>query len=572
MPMASPSTPKTVGLRPLMRVVAKDTGGMLGVANLTEYPAMADWTDNLGHYPYPSGRRVVMGCRQAVATSQPLAAQAGMEMFWAGGNAVDAALAMAIALTVVEPTSNGIGSDAFALVWDGQLHGLNGSGKSPERLTLEQVQGLEQMPQLGWLSVTTPGAVSTWRSLSDRWGALPFEQLFAPAIGYAEDGFPVSPETARAWQAAAPRFLSQTDPAMQPFKAVFFPGDRAPRPGEIWSSPVHGATLREIAATGGESFYQGSLAERMATFAAETGGLLSLEDLSAHQPEWVEPIGTPYRDLTLWEIPPNGQGITALIGLNILEGVELARYPRDSVDSYHWQIEAMKLAFADAQAHVADPAWMTVTPTQLLDKTYAAERRQLIGDRALVANTGLQRGGTVYLAAADQDLMVSFIQSNFEGFGSGVLVPGTGIALQNRGRGFSLQPGHPNQVGPGKRPFHTIIPAFLTQGDRPIGPMGVMGGHMQPQGHLQVVVNLVDYAMNPQAALDAPRWQFLSGRQVILEPKVPHSLGLALSDRGHQIQLGLEPHLFGKGQMILRHRGSLIAASEPRADGLALAR
>ncbi|MGB3201152.1 MAG: gamma-glutamyltransferase family protein [Nodosilinea sp.] len=533
---------------------------------------MGSWTDSLSHYPYGSTRRVVMGCRQATATSQPLAAQAGMEMFLAGGNAVDAALAMAIALTVLEPTSNGIGSDAFALVWDGQLHGLNGAGQSSQTLPLDQVLALEQMPQLGWLPVTTPGAVSTWRSLWERWGQLPFEQLFGPAIHYAEAGFPVAPETARAWQSAAQLFLAQTDPVFAPLQQVFFRGGRAPRAGEIWASPAHGATLREIAATGGESFYTGALAERMAAFAAETGGWLTQADLSTHRAEWVPPICTTYRDLTVWEMPPSGQGIAALMGLNLLEGFDLARYPRDSVESYHQQIEAMKLAFADVHAHVADPAWMTVTQAQLLDKAYAAQRRQLIGDRARLAQTGLPQGGTVYLAAADHDLMVSFIQSNFEGFGSGILVPGTGIALQNRGRGFSLQPGHPNQIGPGKRPFHTIIPAFLSRGDQPLGPMGLIGGPMQPQGHLQVVVNLEDYNMNPQAALDAPRWQFLAGQNVALERSVPHALGLGLSDRGHSVQIGLEGRQFGKGQLILRHQGLLIAASDPRADGLAIAR
>jgi gamma-glutamyltranspeptidase/glutathione hydrolase len=527
--------------------------------------------NNLTDYPYPSSRRVVMGRRHAAATSQPLATLAGMEMFWAGGNAVDAALAMAIALTVVEPTSNGIGSDAFALVWDGQLHGLNASGKSPQRLSFDHFQGLEQMPGLGWLTVTVPGAVSAWRSLWERWGKLPFEQLFAPAIRYAEEGFPVSPETSRAWQAMESVFVPpQADP-YQPFKQVFYKGDRAPRAGEIWGSPAHAATLREIAASGGDSFYRGKLAEQIAAFASDTNGLLSTDDLAAHQPQWVQPIATTYRDLTVWEIPPNGQGIAALMALNILEGFDIARYPRDSATSFHWQIEAMKLAFADAYQHVADPDWMQVMTEHLLDKTYAAQRRTLIGDRAITAEAALPSGGTVYLATADENLMVSFIQSNYEGFGSGILVPGTGIALQNRGMGFSLQPGHPNQVAPGKRPFHTIIPGFLTQGNQPLGPFGVMGGHMQPQGHVQVVVNLMDYGMNPQAALDAPRWQVTTGKTVILEQTVPRSIVLSLEHQGHEVYLSAEGRQFGKGQMILRQDGVLVAASEPRADGLALA-
>jgi gamma-glutamyltranspeptidase / glutathione hydrolase len=529
---------------------------------------------NLTDYPYPSSRRVILGQRHAAATSQPLATLAGMEMFWAGGNAVDAAVAMAIALTVVEPTSNGIGSDAFALVWDGKLQGLNGSGKSPQALSSAHGAGLTTLPQLGWLSVTTPGAVAAWRSLWERWGRLPFEQLFAPAIRYAETGFPVSPETARAWQAAEKIFLaphaSLPRDLFDAFKQTFFKGDRAPKAGEIWGSLNHASTLRDIAATGGESFYRGQLAAQIAEYAAATGGLLTAIDLAAHQSQWVEPISTTYRDLTVWEIPPNGQGIAALMALNILEGFDLDRYPRESVESYHWQIEAMKLAFADAHQHVADLDWMQVGVPELLHKHYAQKRRSLIGDRALTT-ASFPTGGTVYLATADADLMVSFIQSNYEGFGSGVLIPGTGIALQNRGMGFSLQPGHPNQVAPSKRPFHTIIPGFLTQGNQPLGAFGLMGAHMQPQGHLQLAVNLADYGMNPQAALDAPRWQITSGKTVWVEQSTPRSLVLALLERGHDVQVIAEGRSFGKGQIILRQNGILIAASEPRADGLALA-
>lgn len=495
-------------------------------------------------------------------------------MFWAGGNAVDAAVAMAITLTVVEPTSNAIGSDAFALVWDGRLHGLNASGRSPQQLSLDRLTGLTQMPGLGWLTVTVPGAVSAWYSLWQRWGKLPFEQLFAPAIRYAEQGFPVSPETARAWQSAEAAFLPLTGAEFQPFKQVFFPGGRAPRAGEVWSSPAHAATLREIAATGGESFYRGQLAEKMVAFASDTGGLFVPTDLANHRADWVQPIATTYRDLTVWEIPPNGQGIAALMALNVLEGFDLADQPRESATSFHWQIEAMKLAFADTYHHIADPDWMRVATQDLLDKTYAARRRQLIGEQAIVAEADVPTSNTVYLATADQDLMVSLIQSNYEGFGSGILIPETGISLQNRGTGFSLQPHHPNHVAPGKRPFHTIIPSFLTRDDQPLGPFGVMGAHMQPQGHVQMVVNLTDYGLNPQAALDAPRWQVKMDPQgcvVVLEQTVPQAVILELLDRGHQVQVNPEGRSFGKGQIILRHQGIFIAASEPRADGLALA-
>ncbi|MEM8604248.1 MAG: gamma-glutamyltransferase family protein [Cyanobacteria bacterium P01_H01_bin.121] len=527
---------------------------------------------NLTQYPYTAGRRVVMGQRCAVATSQPLATLAGMEMIWAGGNAVDAALAMAIALTVVEPTMNGIGGDAFAIVWDGQLHGLNGSGKSPQNLTADYTTGLDSLPPLGWLPVTVPGGVSLWRSLWERWGKLAFEQLFEPAIRYAEQGFPVSPETARAWRRAEQLYLQQTEPLFEPFKAVFFAGDRAPRAGEVWRSPAHAQTLRLIAESGGESFYRGKLAEQILAFAAETGGLLSPADLATHQPEWVQPICTTYRDLTVWEMPPNTQGIAALMTLNILEGFELSRYPRDSVESFHLQIEAMKLAFADVYQAVTDPEAMQVTSAQMLAKAYAAERRSLITDQAIACpEPGIPQGGTVYMAAAEPELMVSLIQSNYMGFGSGVLVPGTGIALHNRGLGFSLDPAHPNCMGPSKRPFHTIIPGFLTQGDQPLGPFGVTGAPMQPQGHTQVVVNLMDYGLNPQAALDAPRWRVLDADQVLLEATINRALAMRLSDRGHKVKLSGEVGDFGKGQLVLYQDGILMAASEPRADGIALA-
>jgi gamma-glutamyltranspeptidase/glutathione hydrolase len=510
-----------------------------------------------------------MGTRGAIATSQPLATLAGMEMLWQGGNAVDAALATAIALTVVEPTSNGIGSDAFALVWDGKLHGLNASGRSPQALTIEHCAGMEQVPKQDWRSVTVPGGVSAWRSLWERWGKLPFEQLFASAIRYAEAGYPVSPETALAWRQAEATYLPLQGDEFQAFKQTFFPGDRAPAAGEIWRSPAHAETLQAIAQSGGDSFYTGVLAETMATFAAATGGLLTQADFAAHQAEWVEPIATTYRDLTVWEIPPNGQGIAALMALNLLEGFDLSRYPRESPEVYHWQIEAMKLAFADAHRYVADPKFMTLSNAALLSKDYARDRRQLISDTAIpLAEPGLPKGGTVYLAAADSDLMVSFIQSNYMGFGSGILVPGTGIALHNRATGFTLEPGHPNQLAPNKRPFHTIIPCFLTRDHHPIGPFGVMGGAMQPQGHLQVVVNLVDYGMNPQTALDAPRWQFVRDNVVWLESTVSPAIATALVDRGHVVQ---PSSFFGRGQMILRSNDVLVAASEPRADGLALA-
>jgi gamma-glutamyltranspeptidase/glutathione hydrolase len=492
-----------------------------------------------------------------------------MEMLLAGGNAVDAAVATAIALTVVEPNSNGIGGDAFALVWDGKLHGLNASGKSPQAMTPEKFTDLGHIPQLGWLSVTVPGTVSGWRSLSERWGKLPFERLFEPAIRYAEQGYPVSPETSVYWQRGADLYLPQTQPEFSAFQHMFFPNGQPPRAGSVWRSPAHAATLREIAQTMGESFYRGKLATQLAEFAATTGGLITLADLAQHQPLWVEPIACPYRDVTVWGMPPNTQGIATLMALSMLNGVDLAHYPRESAESYHWQIEAMKLALADVHRYVADPDAMTITSQDLLNPAYLAHRYQQIGETAMpIATPGLPQGGTVYLAAADENLIVSMIQSNYMGFGSGLLVPGTGIALHDRALGFTLEAGHPNQVAPGKRPWHSIIPGFVTQAGQPIGAFGVMGGPMQPQGQVQVMVNLVDYGLNPQAALDAPRWRFVEGNRVMLERSVPDAVVDGLRLRQHQIQRG---GFYGRGQMILRHNGVLIAASDPRADGLALA-
>lgn len=527
---------------------------------------------NLNAYPYPSRRNVVVGQRGAVATSQPQAALAGMEMMLAGGNAVDAALAVAIALTVLEPTSNGIGSDAFALVHDGtRLHGLSAHGESPAGLDYATFAAGGKVPTRGWLPVTVPGAPSAWRALHDKFGKLPFERLFEPAIRYAQEGFAVTPETARNWARAEAAYAPLQEAWNAEFKRVFLPAGKAPKAGERWHSPRHAQTLREIAQTGAESFYRGKLADQIADFAAATGGFLTRADLAGHKAEWVEPISVRYRGLEVHEIPPSTQGVAALIALKILEGFDLARYPRDSVESFHLQIEAIKLAFGDVQRYVADPRFMTVSPSDLLNPDYLAQRRRLISDSALPVQAGAPKGGTVYLCAADGELQVSFIQSNYMGFGSGVVVEGTGISLQNRGACFGLEPGHPNQYAPSKKPFHTIIPGFLTRDGKPLGPFGVMGGHMQPQGHLQVVVGLEDYGLNPQAALDAPRWQWLSGTQVELEPGVPAHLVQELLGRGHAVSLQPEWAAFGRGEIILRSGGAFLAATEPRTDGMALA-
>ena len=531
-------------------------------------------TYGLADLPYPSRRMPVMAARGVVATSQSLAAQAGLAMLQRGGNAVDAALATAVALTVVEPTSNGIGSDAFALVWDGtRLHGLNGSGRAPSRLTLAQLAALGHgaMPEIGWLPVTVPGAPAAWRDLHARFGRLPFADLFEPAIYYARHGFPVSPLTASGWARAAERYAAYRG-ELRPWFETFTDDGRPPRAGEIWRLPDHATSLQQIAESNADDFYGGDLAGRLAEHAAATGGLITMDDLAAHTSTWVEPIGVSYRGYEVWEIPPNGQGLAALLALNILEGYDVAAHGRDSTRSFHLQIEAMKLAFADALRYVADPEHAEVPVGGLLDKGYAAERRALIGELALDPVPGRPpRGGTVYLCAADAEgQMVSFIQSNYMGFGSGIVVPGTGIALQNRGACFALDPDHPNCVAPGKRPYHTIIPSFLTRDGRAVGPFGVMGGFMQPQGHMQMVVNQVDYGLNPQASLDAPRWRWVQGRSVELEAGAHPAIAHGLAERGHVVTVQHEPGGFGRGQIIRRlENGAYVAGSDPRADGCA---
>jgi gamma-glutamyltranspeptidase/glutathione hydrolase len=509
--------------------------------------------------------------RNIVATSQPLAAQAGLRMLLKGGNAVDAAIAAAITLTVVEPTSNGIGSDAFGILWDGKaLHGLNASGRAPKALTPERFAGLETIPLRGWDAVTVPGAVSAWVALSRRFGRLPFEALFEPAIGYARDGFMVSPITAKAW-ASAPKIFA----GFPEFWEAFLPQGRAPQAGELFKHPAQARTLELIAASQGEAFYRGELAEAIAAHAKAGGGLLSLDDLAGHAPEWCDPLTQEYHGVALHELPPNGQGLAALQALGILAHHPLAELPVDSADSLHLQLEAMKLALADAYRYIADPASMEIAAQALLEPAYLAARaRRIDMQRAQVFGHGTpQRGGTVYLSAADeQGMMVSFIQSNYYGFGSGIVVPGTGISLQNRGAGFVLTPGHPNRVAGGKRPFHTIIPGFVTEQGRPRLSFGVMGGPMQPQGHLQMVVRLYDYGQNPQAAADAPRWRVLDGLEVALEPGFADGVLNELAARGHRITKTTpeESFSFGGAQLILRTDDGYVGASDHRKDGQAV--
>ncbi|MGG1662377.1 gamma-glutamyltransferase family protein [Brevibacillus sp. NRS-1366] len=507
-----------------------------------------------------------------VATSQPLAAQAGLEILRKGGNAIDAAIATAAALTVVEPTSNGIGGDAFALVWTkGKLHGLNASGQAPQSISVEALKkaGIEEIPKYGFIPVTVPGAPAAWVELSEKFGKLPLTEVLRSAIDYAENGYPITPTLGKNWLKSHKLYTQNLKG--DEFKGwfdTFAPEGKAPEIGQLWRSPDHARTLQSIAETKAESFYRGELAEKIDQFSRQYGGYLRGEDLAAFKPEWVNPISVNYRGYDVWEIPPNGHGIVALMALNILKGYEFSE--RDTVDTYHKQIEAMKLAFVDGQKYIADPCKMSVRVEDLLSDAYAEERRRQIGKEALQPEPGHPpKGGTVYLCTADgEGNMVSFIQSNYMGFGSGLVVPGTGIALHNRGHNFRLEPGHDNCLDAGKKPYHTIIPGFMTKDNKPVGPFGVMGGFMQPQGHVQVVMNTVDFHLNPQASLDAPRWQWIEGKTVLMEHSTPRHIVESLARRGHDVKWELEASEFGRGQIIWTdENGVLSGGTEPRTDG-----
>jgi gamma-glutamyltranspeptidase / glutathione hydrolase len=537
----------------------------------TESQKLVDFDSS--YQPYATKRRPLYARNGMVATSQPLATQAGLEILQKGGNAIDAAVATAACLTVVEPTSNGIGGDAFALIWTkGKLHGLNASGPAPQLLTVEALKqrGIEEMPVSGFVPVTVPGAPAAWAECVKKFGKLTLKEVLAPAIRYAEEGYPLSPVLAKFWGKAVKNYKSRlTGPEFATWFETFAPDGRAPKVGEMWSSKNHANTLREIAETESESFYKGDLADKIDAFSKQYGGFIRKEDLENYKPEWVDPISVNYRGYDVWEIPPNGQGLITLMALNLLKGFDFTE--KESTETYHKQMEAIKLAFSDGKEYIAERGSMRYSVEELLDETYADARRKLITDTALTPAPGEPpKGGTVYLCTADgEGNMVSFIQSNYMGFGSGLVVPGTGIALQNRGHNFSLDPNHANCLAPGKRPFHTIIPGFLTKGDQPVGPFGVMGGFMQPQGHLQVVMNTVDFHLNPQAALDAPRWQWTKDKTVEVEATFPHHIAQALAEKGHDIHIALEPNSFGRGEAIWRdpETGVLCGGTETRTDG-----
>lgn len=521
-----------------------------------------DWST-----PYYSNRSPVFA-RNIVATSQPLATAAGLRVLHDGGNAVDAAIATAITLTVVEPNHNGIGSDAFAIVATGdELHGLNASGRSPAAWHPERFSNHKSMPSLGWEAVTVPGAVSAWVALSEKFGRLPFERLFVDAIDYANAGYQVGPKSGYFWKLTESRFKEYGA-----FVDTFLPDGRAPGIGEVVTLPDHARSLASIAETRGESFYRGALADAMIRDSESHGGAMTLSDLDNHRCDWIKPLAQAYGDHALHEIPPSGQGLMALIALGIVAELDLERFGVDSTDAVHYQVEATRIAYAEVERHLADIEHMRISPQDLLEPGYLKPRAaEIDAAKANPAPTAMGASpDTVYLTTADADgMMVSMIQSNFRGFGSGIVVPGTGISLQNRGSGFTLEAGHPNQVGGGKRPYHTIIPGFATERGRARMSFGVMGGHMQAQGHLQMMLRIFQYGQNPQTASDAPRWHLREDGVVCLEDGFDEKVAAELAGRGHKVRFNNPEHLFGGAQLIYKMADGYCAGSDHRKEGLA---
>lgn len=546
---------------------------------------------NLSEPEFASYRSPILARRGMAASSQPLASQAGLAILMQGGNAADAAVAMAAALNVTEPTSTGIGGDCFALYFDaasGAITALNGSGRAPAALTIDLItaQGLNHHAQIADAfhahTITVPGACAAWCDLIARHGSLPLAEVLAPALRLAEEGFPVTPITSYFWGRSAERLTKA------PGGAALTLDGRAPRAGEVFRNPGLARTFRTVAEGGAAAFYQGEIARDIVRVVQAAGGVLAEADLAAHTSTWETPLSAPYRGLRVWECPPNGQGLTALLALNLLEGFDLAALEPLGAPRWHLLIEALRAAFADARWYVSDPAFNPIPLAGLLSSAYAAERRRLINPER--ATLDVQRGapvtasGTVYLCAVDgRGNACSLINSNYMGFGTGIVPADSagrpwGFTLQNRGHNFSLDPAHPNALQPGKRPYHTIIPGLLTRADGTLyGPFGVMGGFMQPQGHVQVVVGLADDGLNPQAALDRPRFCIEDGQAggaVLLEAGLPADLVDGLRRRGHPLRAGIGGYAranFGRGQIIRRDPdGVLWGGSDPRADGCAL--
>lgn len=525
---------------------------------------------------YPSARFPIYVRGGMVNCSSPQAAAAGLEVLRRGGNAMDAAVAAAAALTVVEPTANGIGADAFALVWsekEQKLFGLNSSGPAPmlsdaERIKADGNDENGKMPTYGWTPVTVPGAPKAWAELAGRFGRLSLAENLAPAVRYAREGYPCAPNLANMWQRAYSRYQQVcTGPEFDVWYKTFVPEGRAYEAGDMIRLPGHADTLEAIGRTNADAFYSGAIARKIDAESKKFGGYLRYEDLAAYQAQWVEPIRVDYRGYQVCEIPPNGQGIVALMALNILKEFDFSQ--KDSAETCHKQLEAIKIAFADAFHYVTDPTHMRIDYHTLLDPAYGAARAREIGERAQVYSHAIPpKSGTVYMCCADgEGNMVSYIQSNYMGFGSGIVVADTGVALQNRGHDFSLNEQDANCIQPGKRSYHTIIPGFLMKDGKPVGPFGVMGGYMQPQGHVQVVMNYVDFHLDPQQALDAPRWQWMRDGSVTVETRFDSEIARALQRKGHDIRVDLSTPSFGRGQMIVRlDNGVLVGGTESRTD------
>ena len=524
------------------------------------------------YQPYASNRYCITANNGMVASGSNLATAAGLEIMRKGGNAIDAAVATAAALTVVEPTANGLGSDAFALVWTkGKLHGLNASGYSPYNIDIEDVRknNPDKMPTHGWTPVMVPGAVKGWKQLIDRFGNLTLAEVLEPAYRYAYEGYPLSPMLAKMWKRATDIFHKRFD-GKDEFNEWFrvFTKDGKPYEfGEIVRLEDHARALKLIGDTDTDAFYKGEIAAKLVEQSSRDGGYFCLEDLSSYEASWVDPISINYRGYDVCEIPPNGQGITALMALNILKEFEFTS--RDDVETFHKQIEAMKIAFADAKHYISDVKDMKIDYHEFLKPEYGKTRAKQITDKAdIPLPLDLPKSGTVYLCTADkQGNMVSYIQSNYMGFGSGIVVEGYGLSLQNRGADFSLKDEDVNVLAPHKKSYHTIIPGFLCKDGKAVGPFGVMGGYMQPQGHVQTVMNRIDFNLNPQMALDAPRWQWLEGNRVVFEPSFPNSIVQKLQDKGHDVSIALNGLSFGRGQIIERlDNGVLVGGTESRTD------
>jgi gamma-glutamyltranspeptidase / glutathione hydrolase len=543
---------------------------------LAAVASLADWFDEVR-----TGRSIVRASQGMVATSQPLASQAGIDVLKRGGNAVDASIAVAAVLNVTEPLMTGVGGDAFMMIYSAKtkkLEGLNASGRAPRALTLEHFTSrkIAQMPVTGMEPVTVPGAFDGWVTLVEKHGTMKLAELLAPAIGYAESGFPVMEKTAADWEPEVPR-LKLTAAAA----STYLVDGNAPRPGAIFYQKNLARTLRTLARGGRDAFYRGEIARAIVDYCRKNGGFLSMEDFAAQKSYWVEPISTIYRGHTLYELPPNGQGVTALLLLNILEGLDLKSMRSEPGRYYHTLIEATKIAFADRNRYIADPAFFKTPVKTLLSKDYAAARRALVDPNTAIdppAYGDIRAGSdTTYFTVVDNDRnAVSFINSLFSPFGSAIVAGDTGILLQNRGAGFSLEPNHPNRIEPGKRPFHTLIPAMVFKGDQFLMAYGVMGGDVQAQGHVQVLINLVERGLNLQQAIDAPRVRYISGRGVMMEDELTAPVIADLIARGHERVLpgpGLTHRaLMGGGQAIMidAASGSLLGASDVRKDGLAL--